>query len=131
MSSDRASPFAGPYVRLVRSAQALARERKRIGVLPEHAAWEDTAETAGLTWTLIVDGEPHFLVYIAENKDAAAVMGTIAHESVHVAEGYLRFLSEHKPGEETRAYLVGAVTSTLVRQLASSLARSGKRRATK
>lgn len=122
-----AAPFRGPKVALVRTAKQLAKVRADLGIdaaLHEQAPrWADRAGTAGLTWTLEVDDELHFVVYIADHDDPAQLMGVIAHEAVHVMSGYLAWLQEAQPGEETQAYTVQAVVQELVSQFAKSLAR--------
>lgn len=120
-----AAPFRGPKVALVRTARQLAKARAELGIDPAlHAqapSWVDRKDTAGLTWTLEVDSELHFIVYIADNEDPAALMGVIAHEAVHVMRGYLSWLAEAQPGEETEAYTVQAVVAELVKQFGASL----------
>lgn len=122
MNIPRAQPFSGPQVLLVRNAAQLAAARRKLNT---EATWADTHGAAGLTWELVdtKTGEPSFVVYIATDADAALVMGTIAHEAVHVAKGYFRYIAEAEPGEETLAYTVGAVTQSLVSQYASDLAK--------
>lgn len=122
MDIPRAQPFNGPKVLLVRNAAQLAAARRR---LQADAQWSSTHGAAGLTWELedTKTGEPFFIVYIASNPDAAEVMGTIAHEAVHVAKGFFRYIAEDEPGEETMAYTVGAVAQSLVAQFAEDLAR--------
>lgn len=126
---SNAAPFSGPAVALVRNAKQLAALRKSLRYdsgHPNAPLWEDTKGTAGLTWTLELNDQPFYAVYIADNPDASATMGVIAHEALHVMRAQMRYIQEETPGEEHEAYTIQAVVAILVQQMADQLSKRRK-----
>lgn len=68
----------------------------------------------GMT-TIYRDGDTRIVVALSEQVDdePALLVGTLAHEAVHVANAIFESMAEKSPGEETMAYTVGRVTAEL------------------
>lgn len=88
----------------VRLTHSKAKMRKRGWSVGEHDAM-----------TCWHSGENRFDVYIKPNIENSWIQdaGLLAHEAVHVMQGYFDALGEEEPGDEMQAYIVQAVSQYL------------------
>jgi hypothetical protein len=70
--------------------------------------------SAGMT-TVFDQADPKCIVTLADFVDSqpALLVGTIAHESLHVANEIFRSMKESNAGEETCAYTVGRISGEI------------------
>lgn len=119
MTFQAATPFAGPSVLLVQSAKQMQKKLEAYGVYPKHKAfprWEEMQGAAGMTWGLTVDGMPVWVIGIGKDADPIEVVSTLAHEAVHVKQGWMEYISESEPSAEFEAYVVQAIMRIVLRQ---------------
>lgn len=84
----------------------------------------DLGSVAG--YTCCIPNAKHGLVHVVylNMKDGYdpmlkyAYMLTLVHETVHVKQGFLRYICEDNPGEEIEAYLIEDIFESLVDQFA-------------
>lgn len=71
------------------------------------------AETATIDFG---DGERFAIVWMSKSLkySAAQDAATLAHEAVHVADWYFRYLGEDNPASEERAYVVENIAEYLI-----------------
>lgn len=77
-------------------------------------------------YTCCIPNAKHGLVHVVylNMKDGYdpmlkyAYMLTLVHETVHVKQGFLRYICEENPGEEIEAYLIENIFESLVDQFA-------------
>lgn len=116
----KAMPLEGPSVILIQSAKQMLREMAKIGVYPKHKAfpkWEDMRDAYGMTWQLMVDGTPHWVVGISSSiENPIDTVAVLVHEATHVKQGYMEWISEASPSAEFEAYTMQALTATLLSQ---------------
>lgn len=119
MTFQSATPFAGPSVLLAQSAKQLEKKLAAYGVYPKHKAfprWGEMKGAAGMTWTLDVDGVPVWVVGIVPGDTPIDTVAVLAHEAVHVKQGWMALISEHTPSDEFEAYVVQGIMKTLLGQ---------------
>lgn len=119
MTFQSATPFAGPSVLLAQSAKQLEKKLAAYGVYPKHRAfprWGEMKGADGMTWSLDVDGVPVWVVGIVPGATPIDTVAVLAHEAVHVKQGWMALISEHEPSDEFEAYVVQAIMKTLLEQ---------------
>ncbi len=119
MTFKSATPFAGPSVLLAQSAKQLEKKLAAYGVYPRHKAfprWDEMKGAAGMTWSLDVDGVPVWVVGIVPGDTPIDTVAVLAHEAVHVKQGWMALIAESQPSDEFEAYVVQAVMKTLLEQ---------------
>lgn len=119
MTFQTATPFAGPSVLLAQSAKQLERKLADYGVYPRHKAfprWDEMKGAAGMTWSLTVDDVPVWVVGIVPGETPIDTVAVLAHEAVHVKQGWMETISEHNPSDEFEAYVVQSVMKALLSQ---------------
>lgn len=117
----KSRPFDGPNVTLVQSAKQLDKANAALGITHRHKQapkWADAAHASGMTWTLEIDGRPAYIVGIVPDPalDPVSTVSVIVHEAVHVAQGWFADIAEDKPSDEFQAYVIQAITATLLSQ---------------
>lgn len=97
-------------LRLTHSKKKYAKWAKKFNV--EVSSDEQNAATFGVKDS----GRMRFFVYMNNNleRNDADDAAFLAHEAVHIAQNYFRFLNESNYGSEAEAYLVESVSFWLI-----------------
>ena len=88
-------------------------DRKSLGLDPLNKNEVDE-DMLGFTNRIYADsGKLVQLVYIKGSNPANTVIGSLVHESVHVAQNYLVHIDEVSPAKEEQAYIVQGIFESL------------------
>lgn len=105
-----------PYFTLATSQGRFDEICNALGVKEVGAFVNTTADAT--TWFFDRRGEVCCVVAIdlgrVKNRPPTSVYALLAHEAVHVVQGYFNSFGEKKPGDEQRAYAVGNVSNYLL-----------------
>ena len=108
----------GPYSSLCVEEKAFIKECKRIGIeaslIPPWIGAGGHATTHHFA-NVKIKGD-YFIVCIRPNKEHTREQcySLLAHEAVHVFEGWMKEIGEAHPGEEIKAYGIQNITQSLL-----------------
>lgn len=111
-------PMPRINIRMTHSKKRLRKWCKRIGA--DYEPIKAKMKTADAITNAFVnfDGRLLFIVWMNDSIKRSAAMDAalLAHEAVHVAQEYFRYLGEDSPGEEQQAYVTESAAQYLIQE---------------
>ena len=109
-------PMPRISIRVTHSKKKLRKWCKRVGA--DFEPIRDKMKTADAITNAFVndDGSLLFIIWMNDGTEHSAAMDAalLAHEAVHVAQEYFKYIGEDSPGEEQQAYVVQSASQYLI-----------------